>query len=149
MSEWNRIEWLQIQLRHLQYKLEIQKKQNNKAQQMLETSTKCTNIIVSSIESRQPWKAFDLLVDMNEVINTESQNMENCEALSEKYYETMYETVNQLTSKDKQVGVARTPEMHNFQSLMNSHCQMYTKQNWKRYNEYSQNKTKNKPTINN
>ena len=148
MSELTKKEYWQLQLRNAQYKLEIQQKQNNKVQQMLETSTKCTSIIVSSIEAQQPWKAFNLLIDMNEATNKELENMQNCESTSQQYFDTMYKTVNELTSKDKQVGNARTPEMHNFQLLMNSHCQMYSQQNWKRYNQYEQSKQNLKANIN-
>ena len=104
--------------------------------------------IVSLFQDGNDAEAFNLLTDMNYHLTNENQCMEKCQEISHNYQILMQESVGVLTSKDNKFGQARTPEMHKFKVLMDSHCQMHCKQNWDNYFKYNQN-FKNKKHDNN
>lgn len=141
-------EYLQIQVRYALFKLEIKKRLNQKMREKLETNKNVAQQIVSLFQDGNDAEAFNLLTDMNYHLTNENQCMEKCQEISHNYQILMQESVGVLTSKDNKLGQARTPEMHKFKVLMDSHCQMHCKQNWDNYFKYNQN-FKNKKHDNN
>lgn len=146
MSKITQEQYLRIQIRNARYKLEIQKKQTLKISELLKTNTKATDIMKSFMESKKAWKAFNLMIEMNDTIHLETDTMEKCDMISQEHFDTLHRTVAQLTSKDGKVGDPRTPEMAEFQMLMNSHQQMHSKSNDKHYDKYATNKCDKRPT---
>ena len=130
------IEWLKAQMRNEQYKLQIQQAKNEKLQEIITNSEKCTQMMAELIKKGKVPEAYNLIIEMNKFLVEECDAMNNCDGITNAYFDTLFNTMQQLTSKENQVGVARTPEMKEFQAKMNTHCQMYEKQNDKHYNQY-------------
>ena len=137
-------EYLEIQLRNALFKLEIKKRVNHKLREKLKTNKSVSQQIQSLLQDGKHTEAFNILTDMIYHLTNENQCMEKCQDISHQYQILMQETVGILTSKDKKLGEGRTPEMHKFGVLMNSHCQMHCIQNWNNYAKYNQNLSNNK-----
>ena len=132
-------EYLEIQLRYAKFKLALKEKTNAKLRERVKTNNKLTEKIVGLLQQGKEAEVFNLMIQMNFHLTNENQSLVNCQQISMKHQILMQETVAQLTSKDQQVGDARTPEMHKFGVLMDSHCQMHCKQNWDNYEKYNTN----------
>lgn len=128
--------------------MEIQKKQTQKMSQLLKANKKSTNAMQTFFEDKKPWKAFNLIIDMNDTLHLETEKMADGDVVSEKHFDTLYTTVAQLTSKDGKVGDPRTPEMGEFQMLMNSHAQMHSKNNIEHFKKYESNRDDKRPKNN-
>ena len=85
---------------------------------------------------------------MNDTIHEETEKMVKCDVISDDYFDNLYKTVSQLTSKDGKVGDHRTPEMGQFQVLMNSHAQMHSKSNEEHFRKYETNRDDKRPKYN-
>ena len=151
MSEYNPtpLEWLEAQVMNMQFKLNIQREKNNKLKEITECIEKCTENLDKLIGEGKSHEVLDLMVKMNESLDAECQARGKCDEISNEHYDLLYRTVNVLTSKANQVGHAKTPEMKQFQAKMNTHCQMFIKQNVKHFNAYCDNFNDNKPKNNN
>ena len=141
------VEWLKAQIRNQQFKLDIQRAKNEKLQDIIKNSEKCTENMAKLITKGKIHEAYNLIIAMNEYLVDECDASNNCDSVTNAHYDILFNTMQQLTSKENQVGVPRTPEMKEFHAKMNTHCQMYAIQNDKHYNEYCDNYNNNKPKI--
>ena len=138
-------QYWQIQVRNARYKLELQKNQNLDLKQMLTVKSRITNAIISNLEANKTDEVFNLLIDANFNLTNETYGLEQCKETTDKYHNLLFQTVGDLTSKDKKWGEPRTPEMGEYWLMMQSHCQMHSKQCWHHYDKFTQNFRKEKP----
>lgn len=143
------LEWLQAQVKNMQFKLDIQRQKNEKLKEIVEGTEKCTERMAKLIEEGKSHEVLDLMVEMNDSLHAECEARGKCDEITNEHYDLLYRTVNVLTSKPNQVGQAKTPEMKQFQGKMNTHCQMFIKQNVKNFNAYYDNFNDKKPKNNN
>ena len=143
------MEWLQSQVSNEQYRLQIQRHKNQKLKEIVECSEKCTAIMSSLIKEGKIGTAIDLICKMNECLEKECKAMEKCDEITNDHCHTLGATMQTLTSKDNQIGQAKTPEMQNFQMKMSNHSQMFIQQNDKHFNAYCDNFNDNKPKNHN
>ena len=151
MSEYNPtpLEWLQAQVNNIQFKLDIQRQKNEKLTEIVQCTEKCTEIMAKLIEEGKVRAVLDLMVKSNDSLHAECEARGKCDEITKEHFDLLYTTMNVLTSKPDQIGQAKTPEMKQFQAKMNTHCQMFTKQNVKHFNAYCDNYNDNKPKNNN
>ena len=148
MSRITKTEFLEAQVKNAQFKLEIQQKTNEKMKEIVAVSAECTNLIRSFFEDGKILKGFDVMTDMNQYVEQETENLEKCAKISSKHHETLWHTMQHLTSKDNEKGDPQTPEMNIFKRVFNTHCQMLAHQDVKHLNKFYETYNKTKTNIN-
>lgn len=149
MSEPTPVEWLQAQVTNWDFKLKIQQQKTQKLKQIVQSIEKSTDTMEKLIAQGKVRESFNLIIEMNGYLHKECEATEKCDEITNQHYDALWKTMQVLTSKSNQVGQARTPEMGKFQSQMNTHGQMFVKQNVKHFNNYCDNFNNNKPKIDN